>query len=851
MTREIDFKIKIENKDANNALDTVEKLEQKLADLKSSASKLDIGSAQFKKAQKEIQEVTDELIDVGAAAAASNKDLDAFKDNLGKAGKDASKSKEQIKDLSGEVKNTGKEASSMGDSFDLAGGKIDEVSGGAVSGLMSIFTATKTAVVGMNALKVAVAATGIGLLVIAVVALTQAFSRSSEGSDTLTRIMGQLSVVTNVILDLFADLGELIISVFEDPQKALNALGDFLKKQLINRVEGLLELIPALGSALVKLFSGDFSGAAEEAANAFGKAALGVEDITTKLTDLRKGTAEYAAELKALSDRQAQADNKNIKAKELEIELLEKRATTESEIEKLRNKVADELGISAEERIQALQAIADKQNSLNNLELEASKLRSDALLLQAKGTKLTDEERTAIAEAKAEVIAFQGERNRIETERLDGERGFRVEALAREKEFNEARLDAYRNTEDNIIAATAARIANEQLALERELQDVINNEELKGKAKLDAVAAAAEAIVANEKEALEEQLKANAISLDRQIADTLSNTTLIDSEKRDLIESLRATAEQEDIAAEAEYNNRLLDREKQAILDRNSAITEFEAALAEARAAGVQFEEPEPAANDFGAQLQKAREESEALLEQQLESDATQREIQKAKLDADLIDQQEYEEELQRIKTNSAGVQKQIADDLANQEGGIREREIESYIELTRQGFQNVQIIAEAFGKKGEEIARAAFEAQKVVNIATTLIDTYKSAVSSYASLSGIPVVGPALGGLAAGAAVVSGIEQVNRIRKTQYNSTNVDTSPTPTPNISSGALPTTGEPSTPNFSLFGTGGNTNIGEDLENSNGTNPQVIQAFVSETDLSSTNRRLDTIRQQSEL
>jgi len=55
-------------------------------------------------------------------------------------------------------------------------------------------------------------------------------------------------------------------------------------------------------------------------------------------------------------------------------------------------------------------------------------------------------------------------------------------------------------------------------------------------------------------------------------------------------------------------------------------------------------------------------------------------------------------------------------------------------------------------------------KAGKAAAIAQTTIETYKGATSAFASLSGIPVVGPVLGGIAAAAAVAAGIANVKKI---------------------------------------------------------------------------------------
>ena len=58
-------------------------------------------------------------------------------------------------------------------------------------------------------------------------------------------------------------------------------------------------------------------------------------------------------------------------------------------------------------------------------------------------------------------------------------------------------------------------------------------------------------------------------------------------------------------------------------------------------------------------------------------------------------------------------------------------------------------------------------KAGKLAAIAQTTIETYKGATSAYASLAGIPIVGPALGAVAAGVAVAAGIANVKKIQST------------------------------------------------------------------------------------
>src|SRR5690606_35185848 len=69
--------------------------------------------------------------------------------------------------------------------------------------------------------------------------------------------------------------------------------------------------------------------------------------------------------------------------------------------------------------------------------------------------------------------------------------------------------------------------------------------------------------------------------------------------------------------------------------------------------------------------------------------------------------------------------------------------------------------------------------AGKAAAVAQTTIDTYQSATSAYKSLAGIPIVGPALGAAAAGAAILSGLSNVRKIMSVNPNGSN--SAPTPT----------------------------------------------------------------------
>ncbi len=77
----------------------------------------------------------------------------------------------------------------------------------------------------------------------------------------------------------------------------------------------------------------------------------------------------------------------------------------------------------------------------------------------------------------------------------------------------------------------------------------------------------------------------------------------------------------------------------------------------------------------------------------------------------------------------------------------------------------------ELFGKKNEANAKKAFQVNKAISIASTLVQTYQSATAAYASQI-IPLDPSSVvrGTIAAGLAVAAGLVNVAKIASTQFN---------------------------------------------------------------------------------
>ena len=126
----------------------------------------------------------------------------------------------------------------------------------------------------------------------------------------------------------------------------------------------------------------------------------------------------------------------------------------------------------------------------------------------------------------------------------------------------------------------------------------------------------------------------------------------------------------------------------------------------------------------------------------------------------------------------------------------------------------------------GEETA-----AGKAMAVTQATIDTYKGATAAYASLAGIPVVGPVLGGVAAGAAIASGLANVKAILATDGGGGSAP---------SGGSVPTAGATAPAPEMMSGA---------FELSGGQAPEPVKAFVVTDEMSNSQDQLANIRRRA--
>jgi hypothetical protein len=221
-------------------------------------------------------------------------------------------------------------------------------------------------------IKAGIISTGIGALVIAVMALIQSFKRSEAGQEKFQRIMAAIGAVTSQVADAFANLGGIIIDTFQDPMPAMKSFGN-----------GLLKFLK------------DPTGA--------------TRDMFVKATIAAKGFVdETSKEVDALIE----VTNMRQKAHHIDRKLKVERAEANREINDLRLQAEDREKYSATERIELLRKAQKIEQGITDKEIESKQILIDAQILEMEQGLNTIEQKDKLAEMQADLINLDTKRLR-------------------------------------------------------------------------------------------------------------------------------------------------------------------------------------------------------------------------------------------------------------------------------------------------------------------------------------------------------------------------------------------------------------------------------------------------------
>ena len=221
----------------------------------------------------------------------------------------------------------------------------------------------------------------------------------------------------------------------------------------------MLEFIPAVGKAISLAFKGKFKEAGKVAADAAGKVALGVENVTDKIADATTKTGEFIAELQREAVIAGQIADKRAKADKVERSLIVERAKANRNRAELLEKAVNKELFTAQERIEFLEQAGQLEDEITNKEIQAAKLRYDAKVAENALSKSTKEDLDEEAALKAKLID-------LETAKLTKQKlvTSQIVAAKKQQEAEEKAIQA------EIDKANAESAAAEQEAIKAEAE---------------------------------------------------------------------------------------------------------------------------------------------------------------------------------------------------------------------------------------------------------------------------------------------------------------------------------------------------------------------------------------------
>ena len=468
-----------------------------------------------------------------------------------------------LEEVKGGVDDVKKSTDKAGGGFDMLGSKADQMTGGMVSGMRNGVKGIKGMIAGMKTLKFAIAATGIGLLVVLIGSVVAAVSKLQGPMDKFKQLTAGLGAVIDVIGDSLAFIGEAIINAFTKPQDALDSITAGFKgvwdwlTQINAVIQGsilfvLLQLKKRFietAIATKEFFGGDASGLRESleetklAIEAVEKAVSDAADgIKQPFLDAADAAGEYFDKLKDVAIAAA-----NLQKAE---QALEETRIVQTVAQAKRNKLIAESRLIAEDETKSFatrtaaleEALAlEKQN----LEEKIAVATEEARIATQRNSlsESTREDRQAEADALAKVFELeerslkQSKRIFTELQSLQKEEAALGAAAKAKKDKEDAEQDA-KDAEALVLAITRA---DAQYKLLQELQNTAQENEI---AKL-VEGYDAKFLLAQGNKELEKELT------EKQLADIAAITAKYRKVETDADAATTAKKEADDVAAKS------------------------------------------------------------------------------------------------------------------------------------------------------------------------------------------------------------------------------------------------------------------------------------------------------------
>ena len=354
-------------------------------------------SAETKAAQKAVDELTEQLEIQDKVIQKLTDDQAFYEDKLANASKtnfaaqkkyndklretntELTKEQKARRVLTKEQKDankTLKEAIKEQDKLTGVVGLVDKATGGAITSMRGFYRSILDAVKGMNLFKIAVLASGIGLLLAAITGIIAAFKRSEAGQEKFQIALAAIGAVTNQVMDAFASLGELIIDVFTKPQEVFKSFADGFMK-----------------------FISDPIGTVKGAFN-----------------DAKEAVTDFIEETKTEISAMTEITKARQKAHHIDRALKTERAEADRKINDIRLQAEDRENNNATERIALLKEAQRLEEEITQKEIVSQRIKIKAQADEMALGKTTIEDKDKLAEMQAKLI--QLDTKKLRSQRL-------------------------------------------------------------------------------------------------------------------------------------------------------------------------------------------------------------------------------------------------------------------------------------------------------------------------------------------------------------------------------------------------------------------------------------------------
>jgi len=422
---------------------------------------------------------------------------------------DTKKSEGKIKNVNKALDSTAKGANKAKNSTSGLGNSLNAATGGVAAKIKGIIIALRGAMLATIGWGTALKAVGIGLIITAIFGLKAAFTSSEEGQNKFAKIMSAIGVTTGNLIDVVAEYGNVIMSLYKAVTQLFSA-GGWRKS-----IDTAKTALKGLGAAV---------------------------------DDLVNNTGKEIALAEQVADRLADATKK-------ERQLVVDRAKANRDRADLLQKSVDKEKYNLQERLEFLKKAGEIEETITDKEVELAKVRFDAKVLQNTFSKSTIADLDEEASLKAKVIELETSKLtkaklvNSQISSLRKQERAEIKAIKDQESADQKVLDDKKSADQKVLddAAEAEKLRKKIAIQQIEKNFRIKNENAEINTKLEKIELEKERklIELDELDAHEDQKKEVILYYDNLISKTKEENEKKDLELKELTakQKLKITAD--------------------------------------------------------------------------------------------------------------------------------------------------------------------------------------------------------------------------------------------------------------------------------------------------------------------